>query len=214
MVEVDPILLTTVIGGLVALVIYRDHALQLVGAAAACQERARAAPRLAPAARADVDRGVASLAGSLAALQPSSHPVERAVSPPSGALGREAGVHAPREGEDGGARHAQQPEQHVRARLKFTVDGNLRWLRGAVDDSCAPDALAALDELWAVLEHLQGLGRLGRQRTVEYCNALVDADGLALLHALSEGKRNEVRDERVRAVATRLFRELVPLIWS
>lgn len=102
----------------------------------------------------------------------------------------------------------------MRARLKFTVDGNMRWLRDAVDSSRHADALAALEQLWAVLAHLRTLGRPGRQRMVEYCNAVVDVDGLNLLHALSDGKRAEIDRADIRSGATRLFRELVPLIWS
>jgi predicted component of type VI protein secretion system len=103
----------------------------------------------------------------------------------------------------------------VRARLKFTVDGNIRWLRNCTSSGESARARLALAELERVLAHLHTLGRVGRQRMVELCNAVVDADGLTLLHQLSNGKMAAVADDPdVAASATRLFRELVPLIWS
>lgn len=109
---------------------------------------------------------------------------------------------------------ARARERQALARLQFTVDGNVRWLMEALDDSRADDAMAALGELVAVYEHLQQLGRLGRRRMVEYCNAVVDADGLDLLHALSEGRRPAVEHPGLRDAATRLFQALVPLIYG
>ncbi|KAJ1635624.1 hypothetical protein T492DRAFT_964799 [Pavlovales sp. CCMP2436] len=107
-------------------------------------------------------------------------------------------------------------ERHVRTRLLITVDANVRWLRDSVAAAKHDDVQSALEELRAVLDHLQSCGRLGRQRMVEYCNTVVELDGLALLHSLSEGKVPGFlsQDDIVVEYATRLFRDLVPLIWN
>lgn len=109
----------------------------------------------------------------------------------------------------------EEAERHVRARLKYTVDGNVRWLRDSVESGCAADACAAVRELDAVFEHLKTLGLRGRHRTVEYCNALVDADGVDLLHTLTKTPAPAGPEQlALRDSATVLFRQVVPLIYS
>jgi hypothetical protein len=138
----------------------------------------------------------------------------------SGASGESGESGAEDEDAEDAAQHAVDEradahERSVRARLKFTVDGNVRWLRESSTSGDAASSAIALNELLSMLEHLQSLGRLGRQRLVEYCNAVVDADGLNLLHALSESKVSAVgKHAEVTEPAVRLFHALVPLIWG
>lgn len=252
MVEVDAVAATVVLGGLIILVVARDHALwllrhpltalgQLVGqpapkltpdptpeppqeAVAAQQADAGVRPafRLRPAAASATQSGSGSHLGAEAeqtAPEADAAQVgdafDAAESGESDEYGADDDVAADGAADDAADGRANAQERSVRARLKFTVDGNIRWLREASTSGDAASSALALTELLTLLEHLQSLGRLGRQRLVEYCNAVVDADGLNLLHALSEAKVTAVGGRaEVTEPAIRLFRALVPLIWG
>lgn len=227
--EVDGVLLASVLACLVGLIFLRDHATQLAlsflhkasggdeapGAAtdvpptaAPVQEPDRGAGRGVGADDEFQGRGESVKMRSLVRLAPCAH-VLQAPCARSRMRGPLSAMQASR---------AEGGPSGVQGRLRTTVLSNMDLLRTACRDQDTDKMNFALDELLTIFERLSTKGAEGRLLLTIYVNAVMADQGVELLHRLSKapaqgrGADSPGGDE-MAAKATKLFQHIVPMIW-
>jgi len=104
---------------------------------------------------------------------------------------------------------ASESQQQYCAHVKVETLRAAKALSVAYSQGSRDTLLRELGELSRVYNEQQSGGHAGKVALTEYCNALVDADALDVVHALQEDEEPDVA-----RTATELFQGVVPRIWS